>query len=124
MDAFIGSINLSENLYKPPSTYEIDYDEYVLTYVDSLTMLTSKYRVDVRELGITSYELSDELGEILKGKYSKFELLENVAVPYNIEVKNSRENQLVSIEYKNMSANEKNININFQIPKDATVIKW
>jgi len=125
IDAFIGSVNLTENLYKPPASYEIDYDQYVLTYVDSLTGVETQYRVDVRELGIKNFKIIDGNDEtILEGKYSDFEILETVAVPYKIEVMNKEKNQSVMIEYKRMDANKKNISINFEIPKDATVIKW
>lgn len=124
MDAFIGSVNLTENLYKTPTNYTVDYDEYVLSYVNPQTGITSKYRVDIRELGIKRFEISDENGKIIEGKYSRFELLENVAVPYQIEITNERDNQLVIIDYKKMSANNKGININFEIPDDAAIIKW
>jgi outer membrane lipoprotein-sorting protein len=124
-DAFIGSVNLTNKLYHPPNNYVIDYDTYVLTYIDSLTNVKTEYKVDVRELGITNYELSDNNGKaILEGKYSQFELIENVAVPYKIVVQNKRENQMVTIEYKDMDANKKNIYIDFKLPQDATVIKW
>ena len=124
MDAFVGSVNLTDKLYSPPSDYEIIYDQYVLTYVDSLTNVRTKYNVDVRELGITDYLLTDNAGDVLAGKYSKFSILEGVAVPYHIEVRNKRDDQLVIIDYKNMSANKNNIFIDFRVPDDADVIKW
>jgi len=125
IDAFIGSVNLTNKLYQPPNNYTVEYDTYILTYIDSLTNVKTEYKVDIRELGITNYELSDNTGEIiLEGKYSKFDLLESVAVPYKIEVQNKRQKQMVTIEYKDMEANKKNIYIDFKLPLDATVIKW
>ena len=125
IDAFIGSVNLTNKLYHQPNNYVIDYDSYVLTYVDSLTNVKTEYKVDIRQLGITDFELSDYNGEvILEGKYSQFELIENVAVPYKIVVQNKQQNQMVTIEYKNMEANKKNIYIDFKLPQDASVIKW
>ncbi|NWF88554.1 MAG: DUF4292 domain-containing protein [Ignavibacteriaceae bacterium] len=125
IDAFIGSVNLTENLYKQPSSYEVVYDKYLITYKDSLSDKTSEYKVDVRELGITEYSLRKGSNEILiQGKYSDFGLIEGVAVPYKIELQNPRENQFVSVEYKSMSANKKNIFVDFKIPEDATIIKW
>ncbi len=125
MDAFIGSVNLTSHLYKDPTKYDIDYDKYVLTYVDSSSMKTTQYKVDIRQLGITDYKIlnpSDDL--VLEGKYSKFDLLENVAVPYKIQILNHKENQQLFIDYKTMAANKRNINIDFHLPSDATVIKW
>ena len=78
MDAFVGSINLTDNLYKPPSEYNVIYDEYVLVYNDSLTGYSKKFNVDVRELGIKNYEVTDNTGnKILEGKYSDFNVLGN-----------------------------------------------
>lgn len=125
LDAFIGSVNLTPKLYKQPTSYTVDYDKYVITYKDSVTDISTQYKVDIRELGITNYEITKKDGEVaLEGKYSQFGLLENVAVPYHIEVMNKNENQLVTIDYKSMRANKQNIFINFKVPQDATVIQW
>ncbi|MFO7446934.1 MAG: DUF4292 domain-containing protein [Ignavibacteriaceae bacterium] len=124
LDAFVGSVNLTEKLYTTPTTYEVVYDHYILTYIDSVTNVQTKYKVDVRELGITDFMLSDNAGDVLEGKYSKFSLLEGVAVPYHIQVKNKRDNQMVVIDYRKMDANKRDIYIDFEIPEDAAVIKW
>ena len=125
LDAFVGSVNLTSKLYKQPTSYNVDYDKYVITYVDSLTDISTQYKVDIRELGITNYEIRNKDGEVaLEGKYSQFGLLENVAVPYHIEVMNKKENQLVTIDYKSMRANKQNIFIDFKLPQDATIIQW
>jgi len=125
MDAFVGSVNLTENLYKTPDVYEVEYDKYILTYYDLDRQIIKKYKVDVRQLGITDFELSTLDGEvIIEGKYSKFELIENVAVPFRIEVSNRKQNQKINIEYKKITANRNSINIDFSLPEDATIIKW
>ncbi len=125
MDAFVGSVNLTNNLYKPPTKYDIDYDKYVLTYDDSLSGKKYIYRVDIRELGITNYTLMNKQNHVLlEGKYSQFKLLAGVAVPYKIQVENIEENQYVTIDYKKMIANRSKIFIDFQLPSDATIIKW
>lgn len=125
VDAFIGSVNLTSNLYRAPDEYFVVDEKYVMTYLDSARTNKTIYRVDVRQLGITDYQLfgfDDEL--MLQGKYSDFELLENVAVPYKIEIENKTDDQKISIDYKKISVNKKNILINFNIPDDATIIKW
>ncbi len=124
IDAFVGSVNLTRNLYKVPDDYKVDYDQYVLTYVDSVMNTKTQYRVDVRELGITKYYLWDSSDELaLQGNYSKFNLMQGVPVPYKIEVERPLENQHISINYKNMEANNPDIYIDFKVPKDASVIK-
>lgn len=124
MDAFIGSVNLTKHLYKQPSKYAIDGDQYVLTYIDSTNGEVTNYKVDIKELGITDYTLSKNGDVILDGKYSRFNDVENVAVPYSIEVRNRREDQLVTIGYKRITANNKDVSIDFKLPGDATVIRW
>ncbi len=125
MDAFIGSVNLTSNLYRPPDNYVVDADKYVLTYSDSARSYKSIYRVDVRQLAITNYELFDiEDQLVLKGKYSDFELLETVAVPFKIGIENVVDDQKINIEYKKINVNKSNILIDFKVPDDATIIKW
>lgn len=125
VDAFIGSVNLTSNLYRAPDEYFVEGEKYVMTYLDSARTNRTVYRVDVRQLGITDYQLFDFEDELkLQGKYSDFELLENVAVPYKIAIENKTDNQKISIDYKKINVNKKNIVINFNIPDDATIIKW
>lgn len=125
LDAFLGSVNLTQNLYKQPTNYSIEGQEYVLTYNDEKNQMTSVYRVDILQLGITNYKLfSFDESINLEGNYSKFELIENVAVPFNIEVTNKVENQKVKIRYKNIFANAKGLKVKFDVPPDAQIIEW
>lgn len=125
IDAFVGSVNLTKHLYKQPTKYSVEYDKYTLTYVDSTTNFTSIYKIDIRSLGITSFQVIDPNGDIaLDCKYSDFDYIENVAVPYTIDVQNVKEGQSVSIKYKKIRANAADISIDFKVPDDATIIKW
>jgi outer membrane lipoprotein-sorting protein len=125
LDAFIGSVNLTPNLYRQPNNYSVDGEQYVLTYLDNEKELTSVYRVDIRQLGITKYNLTSKDERInLEGKYSKFELVENVAIPFNIEISNKIENQKIKIIYKNIFANAKSLKVKFDLPSDAEIIEW
>ena len=97
----------------------------MLTYKDSATKNISEYEIDVRNLGILHYVLKNSSdNDLLEGKYSNFELLETVAIPAMIEVMNRKQNETVIIDYKAMTANKKNIYIDFKIPDDASIIKW
>jgi len=125
LDAFIGSVNLTPNLYKQPDDYLVDGEQYVLTYINNDDELKSVYRVDIRQLGITDYTLTSFDKTIdLEGKYSKFELIENVAIPFNIEISNKVLNQDVKIKYKNIYANSKGLKVKFELPDDAEIIEW
>lgn len=125
LDAFIGSVNLTSNLYKQPNKYSVQGEQYVLTYIDQENDLISVYKVDIRQLGITSYTLISVDESInLEGNYSKFELFENVAIPFNIEVSNKVQNQDLKIRYKNIDANGKGLHLKFELPDDAEIIEW
>jgi hypothetical protein len=125
LDAFVGSVNLTPNLYKQPTSFSIEGDNYILTYTDEEKHLTWIYRVDIRQLGITSFTLTSDNNEInIEGNYSNFEFIENVAVPYNIEIINKIKNQKLKINYKDITANEKGLSVNFELPGDAEIVEW
>ena len=125
IDAFVGSVNLTKNLYKQPDNYQVDNDKYILTYVDSASNRTTIYKVDIRELGITNYYLkTNEDSLLIEGKYSGFEQLDNVSVPFTIEIINHAADQRLSIDYKNIVTNKRNVSIDFSIPDDATIVSW
>jgi len=125
LDAFIGSVNLTPNLYKQPDNYSVQGEQYVLTYINKDSELKSVYKVDIRQLGITDYSLTSFDKTInLEGKYSKFELIENVAIPFSIEISNKVQNQDVKIKYKNIYANSKGVKVKFELPDDAEIIEW
>ena len=125
LDAFVGSVNLTSNLYKEPSNYSIEGENYVLTYLDKERQLTWVYRVDIRELGITNFTLKSQNNQInIEGDYSNFELIDNVAFPFKIEVMNKVKNQKITINYKNISINDKGLRVNFELPDDANIIEW
>lgn len=125
LDAFVGSVNLTRNLYTKPYSYEVEGDQYVLTYREIESGITTKYKVDIRELGITNYAINAADNSVdLEGNYSSFELIEGVAIPFEIDVNNKVENQNIRIKYKNIVVNERDLYVNFKIPDDASVIEW
>ncbi len=124
VDAFIGSVNLTDRLYKMPNQYKVEGDQYVLTYFDSDSTNETIYKVSIRDLGITNYQVINNNNVELEGKYSQFGLINGVALPYHIEVENKQKNQSVTIDYRSMKSNKNNIYIDFKLPRDAVVIKW
>jgi len=125
IDAFVGSVNLTSNLYKQPDAYSVEGDKYILTYIDRENQLTWVYRVDIRELGITNFKLTSSDNDVnLEGNYSNFELIENVAIPFKIEIENKVTNQKIKIDYKDIIANKRNVQVRFVLPNDAEIIEW
>ncbi|NWF50688.1 MAG: DUF4292 domain-containing protein [Ignavibacteriaceae bacterium] len=125
MDAFIGSVNLTQNLYRIPDSFNKNQDQYFLSYKDSVTSFSSEYKIDSKEFAIEEYKLINPRGEaVINGMYSRFEVLENVPIPSHIEVQNLKGNQKVVIDYREILINNKNTFIDFNYPDDATIIKW
>jgi len=125
LDAFVGSVNLTPNLYKQPNEYSVQGEQYVLTYLNQDKEMKSVYKVDIRQLGITDYSLTSFDKTInLEGKYSKFELIENVAIPFSIEISNKVQNQDLKIRYKNIYANSKGLKVKLELPDDAEIVEW
>ena len=99
--------------------------EYILTYTESGSGTVTQYQVDIRELGITNYSIKSlDEGIDLEGKYSRFELIENVAIPFEVEVTNKVENQKIAIDYNNIVINDRSLYVNFLLPDDVTIIEW
>ena len=60
----------------------------------------------------------------VEGNYSDFELIENVAIPFKIEIMNKVKNQKIKISYKDILTNEKGLKVKFELPGDAEIIEW
>lgn len=124
MDALIGSVNLTPKLQQNPDKYEIDYNKYVLTYTDSLTGFVSKYRVDIRDLAVTGFEMLDKKNtSVLNSTFSKFKTLENIPVPYHSELSTGSGRQNLKIDYRKISLNKKNVSIRMSVPDDVQVVR-
>lgn len=125
IDAISGSVNLTNQLYKSPNDFNVIYDKYHLAYVDSLSGLTMLYKIDVKRLGITDYELKSlNPGFEIIGNFSQFEVLENVAIPFKIQILNKTAKQRLEINYKKINVNKRNLFIDFKLPEDADIVKW
>lgn len=124
-DAFLGAVNLSENLYTQPDEYSIEYSRYLLTYADKINKTKKQFRVDIKDLGIVSFALLDETGAaLLKGEYSDFSIIESIAIPRTINLSNEKDKQYVSISYQSIKINSQNSMIDFSFPEDADVIEY
>lgn len=125
MDAFVGAVNLTDILYVQPTSYRVDNNQYVLSYVDSLSGNTSIYHVNILNLGVAQYAMQDANGNtILEAFFDDFHILEDVAVPYEVELYYYLEDHHIDIEYEKARANSDKIVIEFEVPKDATLIEW
>ena len=125
MDAFAGAVNLTDKLRNNPDNYEINADEYILSYKDDEAGKESVYKINVEGLAITKYKLIKIPNVILfEGSYSDFKDFENVFVPYKTIVENKQQNQSVNIEYRNIEINKEVGDLSIKFPSDAEIIEW
>lgn len=125
LDAFIGAVNLTGELYREPDNFVIAGGKYFFTYIDKEGNYTSEYVINIENLAITDYRYRDKDRNILiEGTYSNFQQVENVQIPRKIVIKSPLDNQTVTITYKNVKVNDENSVIDFSVPSDASIIEW
>lgn len=123
MDALVGSVNLTDRLYKTPDDYNYNQNQYDISYNDPESGAKIKYIVDMRDLGIREFVINSGEGtELLKGVYSSFKMFEQVPVPQNILISNKKDKQEISIEYREMKVNQSGVRIQFSYPEDADIV--
>ena len=125
IDALTGSVNLTGKLRVEPDDYEADGNIYKLTYRDSVNSLESIYFIRNEDLAITQNLITNDRGkELLAGSYSRFKALEEVPIPFEINIEDSKNNQRMKVEYRNVEVNQQLTNFILDIPNDAKVIEW
>ncbi len=124
-DAFAGAVNVSSKLMSEPSNYEVIFDKYILTYDDPGNETKTKYKIDIRELAITDYQILDNSDKpILEGIYSNFKVVDGISMPTFIQIVNNEENEKINITYRKIELNRSNVKISLKIPDDAKVEQW
>lgn len=125
IDAFTGSVNLSDKLRREPDNFEYEKNYYRLTYIDSTNSIEKVYTVKADDLSITENSIKKYNGEkLIEGKFSGFKNFNNVPIPMEITVSDFRNQQQIKIEYRNVNINNESQNINIELPEDAKVIEW
>ena len=125
INALTGSVNLTDKLRKEPDDYEFVDDRYRLAYKDSVNSIESIYFVRSSDMAITENLINNNLGrKLLEGNYSRFNVLDEVPVPFEINLEDSYNKQRMKVEYKNAEVNKPLSNFNLDIPNDAKVIEW
>lgn len=124
-DLFTGSVNFTNQLYRTPKDFKVIYDQYKISYLDSVTGISSQYTLDVRKLGLTEYILKsvNPYYEIV-ALFSQFELIDNIPIPNKIVIENKTSSQRLELYYKKININQRKKHINFVLPEDAEIVKW
>lgn len=125
IDALTGSVNLTSKLRAEPDDYEADGNIYKLTYKDSVNSLESIYFIRNDDLAITQNLITNNTGrELLAGSYSRFKEFDEVPVPFEINLEDSKNKQKMKVEYRSIEVNQPLKNFILDIPNDAKVIEW
>jgi len=125
VNALTGSVNLTSKLQAEPDDYEADGNIYKLTYKDSVNSLESIYFIRNDDLAITQNLITNNTGrELLAGNYSRFKELEDVPVPFEINIEDSKNKQKMKVEYRSIEVNQPLADFILDIPNDAKVIEW
>jgi outer membrane lipoprotein-sorting protein len=67
--------------------------------------------------------LNSKNSAVLEGKYSSFKVIENLYLPYVININNAQSGQSIEIDYKKIEINKPTARFNIEIPDDATKVE-
>ncbi len=122
IDAFAGAVNLTDKLRKEPNQFNVGDKFYNLSYIDSLNGMRSNYKIQIDNLAIVNYEqIKSPNISLLEGNYSDFEMINGVAIPFEVIIRNIVNKQKVKINYRNIDANKRLKSLMLDLPKDVRV---
>ncbi|MBU1095530.1 MAG: hypothetical protein CVV23_10925 [Ignavibacteriae bacterium HGW-Ignavibacteriae-2] len=125
VDAFSGSINLTDKLTREPDYYKQNDDDYIMTYINEKTKTKSVYAIGVDNLALLNFKTLDEKNNtIIESRYRDVKLFDDVPIPYKTDVKLTKDNQKLSLEYRKIEVNKEIQRLSIKIPKDANIIQW
>jgi len=123
MDAFAGSVNLSDKLSAEPTDMKIREESYLLTYADKIHY--SVYDIEKENLAITSYKIYDHTRRLLlEGNYSLFREYSGVPIPKNIKIENRDSGQNLTVDYRNIEVNNDIKRLKILVPNDVKITEW
>lgn len=123
MDAFAGSVNLTEKLRREPEVYNVFDDTYELIYLDN-NGRKNIYVINRSDLAIVLFKITDNNGaNNLLGKYFRFQNYNDVPVPQESEIINYELGQSIKLKYKKININIEPEEFNIIYPNDAKIIE-
>ncbi|MFH0735766.1 MAG: DUF4292 domain-containing protein [bacterium] len=125
IDAFAGSVNLTEKLRLEPTDYKIAEYSYEMIYADSINKVKSVYDINSKTLAINQYSFYKfPASLVLQSVFSDFRTFDDVSLPYKILIENSQMKQKIGIEYRNITVNKEIEEVKINIPSDVEIIEW
>lgn len=125
IDAFAGAVNLTERLSQIPDDFQINKDDYLLTYFDKKANKEYRYLVNIADHALLDYKIIEDQKKIMfEGRYTHYKNIDNVPIPYKTKIRNRTENQELVINYRNIEVNEEIGNLKLNLPDDVKIIRW
>lgn len=125
IDAFSGSVNLTDKLLRVPDSYYQNEDNFVLSYDDAETNTRSTFLIENENLALLKYRLDDEENnKIIESDYKDFELFDGVPIPYKTYVTYFKEDQKLELDYRKIRINSEIGKLTIDLPNDVNIIKW
>jgi outer membrane lipoprotein-sorting protein len=124
IDAVTGSVNLTSKLKIEPLARQINESEYELVYKDSLNNKLTKISIDSESFKILQLTLTDLTGKLnYQADYHDFTKVDEVQIPFLININDIANNQKLKIEYRHVDINKLTEILKLEIPDDAKINK-
>jgi len=125
LDALTGSVNLTDKLRSEPDLYETTGNNYRLTYIDSVNSINRIFLVRANDLAISSNILKDfKNNTLVEGNYSAFRNIEEVSIPFEINMNDIINKQKLRVEYRTIEVNKNVDRLRLDLPNDVRIIEW
>lgn len=122
IDAITGSANLSNKISLTPEISKIEESKYQLVYPDSSNNIITKISIDIASLNLLKLLITDLNGKTnYLAEYDNFRKVEEVYIPYNINIEDKINNQKLKIEYRKVEVNKFSEKLKIEVPDDAIV---
>lgn len=123
IDAFAGAVNLTERLSQMPDDFQINKDDYLLTYNDEDREY--RYLVNIIDNALLDYKVVEKPTKIMfQGRFTHYKQIDDVPIPFKTTIMNRSENQELVINYKNIKVNEEIGNLKLNLPDDVKIVRW
>jgi len=125
IDAFAGAVNLTDRLSQIPDDFQINKDDYVLSYNDKVSAKEYRYLVNILDNALLDYKVIKNKKDIVfEGRYTHYKKIDNVPIPFKTKIRNRTQKQELTIRYKDIKVNEDMKNLKLKLPDDTKIIRW
>lgn len=122
IDAATGFVNLTNKISLTPTINKYDDSTYELVYPDSTNKVITKILLDVESMRLQKYYITNFNNKILyQADYSDFKKVDDVSIPFKIEIQDITNNQKLRIEYRKVELNNLNDKLKIEVPDDAVI---